>query len=288
MVEDVTYRPSRFDQPTLEDYSRLFAQCFPKARIGDLSYLDWLYRKNPHGEAVGFDALAGGIPVATYVCIPLALSLGGAGIKALLSLNTATAPAYQGRGLFTKLADMTYLRARKEGFSAVVGVANQNSVGGFTRKLGFQDVAGLDARISPGPRRGRDATAETSAEMRRVWSAEALRWRAANPLNPLRFHRAAHGALVAQGATQFPALPVNAALLAADLDAPVLRRPNWPLPSLSLGLIPNGFAAPSLSFPIPERLKPSPLRLIFKSLDDPVRRLDPGRVFWTFLDFDAY
>ena len=36
------------------------------------------------------------------------------------------------------------------------------------------------------------------------------------------------------------------------------------------------------------RLRPSPLNLIYRSFSERVARLDPARIQFTFLDFDAY
>jgi hypothetical protein len=39
---------------------------------------------------------------------------------------------------------------------------------------------------------------------------------------------------------------------------------------------------------VPERLRPSPLRLIYTNHKAPGDRLDPDRVLFSFLDFDAF
>jgi len=39
---------------------------------------------------------------------------------------------------------------------------------------------------------------------------------------------------------------------------------------------------------VPQRLRPSPLRLIYINHAKPDDRLDPDRVLFSFLDFDAF
>ncbi|MGH6963326.1 MAG: hypothetical protein ACREE0_02475, partial [Phenylobacterium sp.] len=59
-------------------------------------------------------------------------------------------------------------------------------------------------------------------------------------------------------------------------------------PAVVLGLTPDGTASRRLAMTVPERLRPSPLRLIYinhRKTDD---RLDPKRVLFSFLDFDAF
>lgn len=286
----------RFEETTvdggrLENYAKLFARCFPSSTAFNLRYLAWLYRDNPDGQIVGFDAVDDGKIVATYVCTPARAMRNGQPLKALLSLNTATHPRHQGRGLFTKLAQATYERARQAGFDIIFGVANRNSIHGFSTKLGFQDVHGLNARIGIGwfPRGNTIQIRERSA-FHREWSADALRWRVSNPNNPLAITRDHDGGIRLIGKTQYPGITVQAALfqeLPADSIMPQTDVP-FSLASVSLGLEPAGTSTRGLSMAIPDRLKPSPLRLIYRNLHDPADRIDPAAILFRFIDFDPY
>ena len=99
---------ARADESSIQKYIELFAACFPGASHYKAEYLRWLYRANPAGAVVGFDAWDGEILAAHYACVPARMLIGGRACRALLSLNTATHPSYQGKGLFTKLAAATY------------------------------------------------------------------------------------------------------------------------------------------------------------------------------------
>ncbi|MBV6320426.1 GNAT family N-acetyltransferase [Duganella violaceipulchra] len=286
----ITFAPLRTDAPALAQYGALFAACFPGASKFTPAYLQWLYAANPDGAAVGYDAWDGDTLAAHYVCIPVRVRLEGQQARMLLSLNTATHPAYQGQGLFTKLAQQTFDAGRAAGYDGVYGVANANSTPGFIRKLGFQLVRPLEARVGVGPV-GHAAPARAPAPaFERLWSAASLAWRCANPDNPVQARR--H-----RRRWQFHAAAVGPARAYAELEldpgldagaAPGGAAGAWSPLRLYIGLLPDEQRS-FVGYPsIPRRLRPSPLNLIYRSLSGRVAALDPARIHFTFLDFDAY
>jgi GNAT superfamily N-acetyltransferase len=88
----------RFDSLTIEKYVQLFETCLPNSDRFNARYLRWLYVENPGGFAVGFDAWEGERLAAQYVAVPIKVVIAGSTTSALLSLNTATHPEFQGRG----------------------------------------------------------------------------------------------------------------------------------------------------------------------------------------------
>jgi GNAT superfamily N-acetyltransferase len=283
------YAPVARDGALLARYGALFKACFPATDKFTPAYLDWLYVANPDGRALGFDAWDGERLAAHYVCVPARAWVEGREVPVLLSLNTATHPDYQGKGLFTTLAAMTYEAGAQAGFDGVYGVANANSTPGFIRKLGFQLVRPLEARIGLGALRHAPKPPAQALSFERKWSEEALRWRCANPHNPvlilaggdrLRFYAAAGRALTAYA--ELGCTP-RARAIAAHARAPS----SSPL-RLFLGLAPDASARYPNYASIPMRLRPSPLNLIYRSFSPRVQALDPGRIAFSFLDFDAY
>ena len=289
---NLEFQATKTDPESLSEYLRLFQSCFPTAGHFSEPYLRWLYQENPEGTIVGTDALENGRVVAHYVCAPALIRTNQSAnpVKALLSLNTATLPSHQGRGLFTALANATYERAKIQQFAAVFGVANQNSVGGFSRKLGFQNVLGLEARLGVGSFPRMDwKEAKAKACFERIWKTETIRWRARNPSNTLKQSQDHDGSIRVSGKTNFPLIDIRAHIynnsLVVKTDQTSLScRPFH----LVLGSEPKGTARYRFSLPIPDRLKPSPLRFIYRNLQDPSEKLDPDSVLFTFLDFDAY
>jgi hypothetical protein len=57
---------------------------------------------------------------------------------------------------------------------------------------------------------------------------------------------------------------------------------------LFIGLLPEGACSYKFYIDIPEKLKPSPLNLIYKNLGSSVESLDPKSIMLGFHDFDAY
>jgi GNAT superfamily N-acetyltransferase len=279
------FTPVRCDEAAYADYVRLFADCFPGVDKFKRDYIDWLYSCNPDGKVVGFDARDGDRLAAHYVCIPARARVGNEEVPVLLSLNTATHPDYQGKGLFTKLAELTYAAGAKLGYDAVYGVANANSTPGFTRKLGFQLVGPLQASVGIGPLGIEFASNSSSLQFRRFWSEQALAWRCASPVNPI-------GVQTGQGrSTLLAPVPGSPLKAAADIDTAVsdVKKTSSISPlRLFLGQVPAAWQRRAFYVDIPKRLRPSPLNLIYRSLTGRVKTIDPDAVFLGFIDFDAY
>ncbi|MBK8949251.1 MAG: GNAT family N-acetyltransferase [Flavobacteriales bacterium] len=129
-------RPLDLSDAGLAPVTDLLRTVFPEAGHFTPEVLRWQYVHNPDGAAVGFNAWAGGTLAAHYVTIPLRAVVDGVEEPGLLSLNTATHPQHQGKGLFTRLAEATYAAGAAQGRGFVVGGQCEQTPG-FTRKLGF-------------------------------------------------------------------------------------------------------------------------------------------------------
>jgi len=281
----MNFAPVQYDQDHLARYSALFGACFPGVGKFTPDYLAWLYLANPDGKALGFDAWDGERLAAHYVCVPARAWVEGREVPVLLSLNTATHPDYQGKGLFTKLAAMTFEAGMAAGYDGVYGVANANSTPGFVRKLGFQLVRPLEARIGLGGLRHAPKAPARELSFERSWSGAALEWRCANPHNPV-WRRTGDGRSQFYAAAFGQRLPAYAEL---DTDAaPQRYAPGLSPLRLFIGLAPDASSRYGNYLSIPMRLRPSPLNLIYRSFSERVARLDPARIQFTFLDFDAY
>lgn len=272
----------------IDAHISLFRKCFPNSTVFSKNYLEWLYRGNPAGSVIGTDAWIGETLAATYVTIPANILYKGSSVRGLLSLNTATHPDYQGQGLFTKLAQETYSRAKSLGFQIVYGVANNNSVGGFVRKLNFQKVAQLDARISFAPTGPMPGTSPGDVDFVRSWDSKTLAWRAANPANPLSIKKGA-GGIVLRGRSSnklidAAAFMPNSIIQSAPLE--IGHGTAAPL-TVGLGLAPSGNYN-NVGVCLPEKLKPAPLHLIFRHLTEPNMTITVDRISFSFCDFDAF
>ncbi|THD57970.1 GNAT family N-acetyltransferase [Phenylobacterium sp.] len=273
-------RPAGTAPTQLEAYGRLLNAAFQTDKFNSAA-LAWRYRDNPAGAVIGADAWDGDMLAAHYVTCPLEANIDGAVVKGLLSLNTATHPDYQGRGLFTTLAERAYDLGTQAGYSFVIGVANANSTPGFLRKLAFQEVGRLHAGVLASlPRRFSAAEVQYQG----AWRDDLLAWRLGNPEG--RYMMAKHGDLTGVWArTHLPFVQCGAFLPGATTLKPAGGAPL--AATLFLGLEPRMNLRAFL--PIPERLRPSPLNLIWRSLAPGApAALRREAVAFNFLDFDPY
>lgn len=277
-------RPSGTDPGQLAAYADLLGRVFGASRKFSPEAIAWRYRDNPAGQVVGADAWDGARLAAHYVTCPVEARIDGRVTRGLLSLNTATDPDYQGRGLFTRLAEASYAQGAAAGYQFVIGVANANSTPGFLRKLAFQDVGRLHAGFLARPPRRFEPT---DLQYVGAWREALLSWRLANPAG--RYRVARHGDLLGiWAATDVPFVSCAAFLPDTDMAMPLAS--GGPLAAtLFIGLEPRADLRRQGLLPVPERLRPSPLNLIWRSLgSDAPAQLRPDAVALNFLDFDPY
>jgi hypothetical protein len=252
---------------TLNSYLELFSSAFPNFKTS-ATYLDWLYFQNPNGEAVGFDAFDGDMLVAHYVCIPIKIDVFEK--PALLALNTATHPKYQGRGLLKVLANNTYEKYSSK-FSCVVGVANAQAIKPLTRHLDFEHIGDLELRFG---------LLSNARSGRRVYSVDEVIWRSSCPGKPLSYTLFDSGT-ASMTRRLFGFIPVTALCPVEDS----LMNSGWgPNLKFRIGITLDWRRGSKPWVYLPRRLKPSPLSFVFRALSES----DSSKLeAWTFPDFDA-
>jgi GNAT superfamily N-acetyltransferase len=281
-AQALAIRPAGTTPAQLDAYCALLNATFASNKFNPAA-LAWRYRDNPAGAVIGADAWDGERLAAHYVACPLEARIDGESVRGLVSLNTATHPDYQGKGLFTTLAEHAYGLGAAAGYSFVIGVANANSTPGFLRKLAFQDAGRLHAGVlAKLPSRFETAAVQYQG----AWREELLAWRLANPDG--RYTTSRRGGLTCVWAkTHLPFVQCGAFLSYSGELKGVGRAP--PAATLFLGLEPRMALGRQGFLPIPERLRPSPLNLIWRSLGDAApKTLRPDALAINFLDFDAY
>lgn len=271
----------------LKKYCTLFQNCFPQAEHLSEAYLSWLYWGNPEGSVVGYDAWDGDTLAAHYVCIPTRIKLYGRELRALLSLNTATHPDYQGKGLFTKLAELTYQDGAEAGFECVFGVANANSTPGFVRKLGFTLISPLEAKVGLGGFSSSWVNNVSEAEFSREWDTTTLAWRMTNPANPIALLRKNNGVITCKSRTHWKLINAYAEILPVAAASENHCRIGGAC-NVFIGLFPVNKFPSAAYIDIPKRFRPSPLNFIFRALNDRCTTPSRGNVLLSFLDFDAF
>ncbi len=278
------FNVTQYDDQSLERYSAFLKLCFDDNPRFTLEYLKWLYALNPAGTVVGYDALCDNILVGHYVCIPVNVKINGVTCKGLLSLNTATHPKYQGRGIFTKLASLTYEYAKKNGYACVFGVANKNSTPGFINKLGFELISPLTAKLCLGQQSGIED--KDCFDFECLWEDSSLKWRSENPINPVYIKSKKNNFVHVLARTNYAGIVVDDQIkYNGSIKSFNSVKVFSSMLKLYVGL---GGGAYRFQIHVPSRLRPSPLNFIYKSLSGQLTNLSPEKVKFSFMDFDAY
>ena len=300
--------------------SQLLADFLNDRRFRSGAFLDWFYGANPRGKAIVEDIDDDhGKRIGHYGVLPTRYRTPKGTTPFIFTSNVATDPGSRRKGLFREMADRIYPRAAAIGAPGLVGTGNAQSAAVIISRFGWRDLGSMPAVVSlPGiPARGVrdirvDAAFRASDELAQLsrdldwvpvrdwvqsWDTEYLRWRLGNPDNSYVLHVGPdalavsardHGPLGIPFAVLckvFPrpgaTLPVRAARYVTAAcrahRAPVCVYGGW-----------NAYARVR-GVPIPMRLRPSPLVVVFKSFDEdraptPDFRLDT----WEFLDGDVY
>ena len=253
------------DRQRVGHHETLLNLCFPASNL-NRRYLEWLYFSNPLGGVVGFDAMDEDVLAAHYACIPTRIgdSIG------LLSLNTATHPDYRSKGLYQKLAQMTYERWSKE-FNFVVGVANAQSASVFVKRLGFTEVGRLNLRFG-------DLRRPISGA--RSWSQTELDWRINSPRQQLKTRLVEKGSVeLSMRPKNFP-FSIKSIVPLQDSSATEMELSRKKKHGFTVDWIRDSKS----QIHLPEKLKPSPLVMIYQSLSSSDTEVNS----WSFPDFDAF
>lgn len=109
----------------------------------------WRYVMSPDGLCPVTLAVDGERLVGAYSLWPARMKIGGEVVLGAQSMDTMTHPDYQGKGIFTRLAEACFDLARARGFRILYGFPNPLSYPGFVRRLGFPHVADVMHWVRP-------------------------------------------------------------------------------------------------------------------------------------------
>ncbi len=283
-MSDLVFRPAVHED--LDQTVALMGLSFPGAHKFSRAFLQWQYYDNPAGAPIGCNISDADRLIGHLMGIPQNVRLRGRPMTVTLIMNVATHPDYRGRGLFLELVRRVAKMSAERGQAGIVGVANQQTERAYRTKLGFQNVAGLNAHVELVPQAIDMPRAIEAAQFAQAWTDETLSWRLKNPANPLRIVGATPQSLIVEGASNLPLIRARAIIPRAGLSAVGDNRAIGP--AVVLGLTPKGTARRRLAMTVPERLRPSPLRMIWLNHQVPGDQLDPEEILFSFLDFDAF
>jgi GNAT superfamily N-acetyltransferase len=274
-MPDYSLAPA-LEQAGIDSYVQLFDRSFEGDAKLSRAYLDWQYLQNPHGKVIGTDAFLGGELAAHYAVIPRRYLLGDQVFSAALSVNTATHPDHQGKGLFVKLATETYARAERQGVAFIVGVANAQSIGGFVRRLGFVELGQVRLGLLASPALARPT--DLSLDIGDGW----LNWRLANPARRYRQQRHFDGSVTIQ--TVVRSIPFNIARI-PSAGLPGIDDADEAFPG---GMVPFYGPGKQPALRLPLRFQPSPWHVIWKPLRPDLPPDLPSRLRFDGLAMDTF
>lgn len=260
----------------IDSYVQLFDRAFEGDAKLSRDYLQWQYVDNPHGKVIATDAFLEGQFAAHYAIIPRLYRLDGQTFPAALSVNTATHPDHQGKGLFVKLAQETYAQAARAGVAFVIGVANANSIGGFVRRLGFTELGQVRLGLFTTPAIARPG--ELALDIDEAFIA----WRLRNPGRRYRTRQHYDGTTTLQTIVQ--RIPFDIARLpTASLPTGFVADEAAPT-----GLVPFYGPGEPPALRLPLRFQPSPWHMIWKPLRSDLPPDLPSRLRLDGLAMDTF
>jgi len=284
---DIEYRRLEISEQGIRECSEFLNRVFRKYKPKTPAYLTWEYMDNPVGFALGFNAYHNHQLIAHYVAQPILSRIFGAEMKGLFALHVATDPAFRGKGLFFEVNARTHQLAADLGFKFVIGVANQNSTPLYKKKLGFNVVSPLHTYISVGLPGSVDRTSD-DVQYTRIWDTETSKWRMQNPNNDYAVYSKKGNLII--GKTHHRGIKVIMKSCLANNGVSQIQtiKPRFPGLYLWYGLGNELDWAKTLHVNLPQRLRPSPLNLIFKSLADIDLSFDPAKMIFNPLDHDGF
>lgn len=255
------------------------AEAFGNTHLFTEEYIKWQYADHPMGHVLGYNAMSNNQIASHFVLQPFPALLNGVFRKGLLAFNTATSQLHRAKGLFINLAKKTIDKAIDEDYEFIVAVTNHKSKPGFTKYLGFQEVCQLKTKIGLGEITVTEFKNEIMFE--KYWDEELIKWRLANPL---RKYFVADGKCYSK--THLSAIKAFLYNPANQIRDP--GKSNWRPLTLYIGMDNSVQFSNGIFLNIPEKLKPSPLFLIFRDLKNSSLRLDKEKIRFNLIDFDAY
>jgi GNAT superfamily N-acetyltransferase len=301
--------------------AKLLVDHLDPERFGHPGYLGWFYRDNPRGEAIDENEDDDdGVRIGHYAVIPTRYRTAAGPTPFIFSSNVATSPSIRRGGLFRAMAERMYERARSTGAPGMVGVGNDNSTIVVVERFGWRALGPLPVRVSiPIPGAGRSVESrpvdsqllstpwfENAAEnldwvpvadWAQSWTSDFLRWRLSRPDGGYVLHVApdalavsvlAHARFRLRCAVLLKVFPRPGARLPLSTNSVVAAACAYHRAALCVYA---GFNAHARVRGIrsPRRLQPSPLNLVFKSLDEARAPSESFRLdTFEFLDMDAY
>jgi hypothetical protein len=283
----------------LDQVRHLLRGVFPRSPKfqDDGAFLDWLYLRNPDGQAAWRDAIVDGQSLAHYGAIPQLYHSASGQERLYLSVHSATHADYRGRGTFAALGEAVYEleRERFPETAGAIGVPNREAAPPRSKRLGWtlfetlplkvsigapvafnKAISGLSKDLIPDPAIIPDEMFSPRHGWRQRWNREKLLWRASNPLETIWLHRLGPiAALVTvRKRAGFPVIAVVVKTLTLPSSEPLDMGPLTAAIRAKHGVMAVAHMGRNADirmpgFDFPERWRPSPLFLGGRAFHQP-------------------
>jgi hypothetical protein len=289
----------------------------PDRRFDGPDYLEWLYDENPDGSGFTGQRDDDDVRVAHYALVPQRYRSADGPGSFVFSLNAVSRSGSQRKGYFVEIGQEIFAKAAAEGRIAITAVANEKSTPGAVKYLGYRMLGPMPVAVTiANPLRARDwrsvavtdewlgsdefaALADELDDHEAVgwmpsWQADNLRWRLARPRGGYVVHIGPDLVAVSTRdsvrglpfAVILKLLPRRGETECSGRDAvaSAARHHRTPV-CVYAGL--NAHVG-IRGLPLPARLRPAPLNLLVRSLNDDVDQDVLALDTFEFLDCDAY
>tara|TARA_A100001011_G_C14153891_1_gene775214 strand:- start:311 stop:1024 length:714 start_codon:yes stop_codon:yes gene_type:complete len=205
-------------------------------------------------------------------------------LKTLVSINVCVDEAYRGRKIFQNLAKKLEILLKKKNYELLIAITNKSAAPGWFNSIQMRYLCQLDTFIGLKDFSKIDISIK-DYNLHVDWSDTLIDWRCSNPYNKTNIEKYKDVGLV-YSKTQIPFSKVYAPYPFKIDNKSLQQFKNKNDLKIFIGLskeINSSFFFKK----IPEFLKPSPLKFIYKFLNQKYD-LKKEEVYFTFLDFDAF
>ena len=278
----IEFKKTNLDK--LDEYISLYSKAFRKFSKTE-EYFKWLYQENPDGKFVGIDCYDNNILVGQVGGIPHEFVFNQKKINFLISINVCVDPKYQGKWLFSKMLVRFEQIAKELDFDGIIGIANKAATPFWQRSIKMKTLGSLDVFIGYG-KLDINNFDKLNYNFYTFWNERKLNWRFQNPLNNF-YQKSSKESKSIFTKTEYLFIDAYSPLVFFDKNINLrLEEKKIFKPVIYIGII-NDFKKTTFLFDLPNFLKPSPLNLVYKFLKSE-QNLDPKKMFFTFLEFDAF
>lgn len=266
----------------IHDYFKLYKKVF-KTRKNE-SYYNWLYYQNPTGNFIGIDCYDNNELIGQVGGIPQEYIHSGTQIKFILSINVCVIKSHQGKGLFNQMACKLEEVAKIKNFDGIIAIANKAATPAWKKSINLNFLKQLDVLIGYGGVNYNKFN-KNDYNFYSIWNNEKINWRLKNPSTETSIIYSNNIKSI-YSKTNYPLIEAYSPLIFFDNDVELIKNKKKTFkPVIFIGSIKD--MSKNFLFRFPEILKPSPLNFLYKFIKSN-ELLDSEKVFFTFLDFDAF